>query len=171
MDEGRIEFYKEIKGQAVNVLQGETPKPVIIYYRGRGQQAPTKASAHLIPKVVIKVPTPFRYTSDKIVPWNYTNQVVSQEPQAVRVSPKTKQAPSVNYIVGTDGLTRSGRCYVLGPSGVKRGEEGIEQSDVEVTVLKKKGKELLNGPISLGTASTALSSSYINYQLRFPYCH
>ena len=36
MDEGRIEFYKEVKGQAVNVLQGETPKPVIIHYQGGG---------------------------------------------------------------------------------------------------------------------------------------
>ena len=36
MDGGRIEFCKEIKGQAVNVLQGETLKPVIIYYQGEG---------------------------------------------------------------------------------------------------------------------------------------
>ena len=32
--------------------------------------------------------------------------------------------------------------------GSKGGEEGIEQSDVEVTILKKKGKEPLNEPIS-----------------------
>ena len=57
---------------------------------------------------MIKVPTPFRYTSDKTVPWNYANQVVSQEPQAVRVSPEMKQEPSVNDIVGTGRLTRSG---------------------------------------------------------------
>ena len=97
---------------------------------------------------MIKVSTPFRYTSDKVVPWNYTNQVASQEPQAIRVSPKTKQEPSVNDIVGTRGLTRRGRCYAPGPSRVKRGEEGTEQSDVEVTVLKKKGKEPLNELVS-----------------------
>ena len=91
MDERRIEFCKEIKGQAVNVLQGETPKPIIIHYQGGGQQAPAKTPIHPIPRVVIKVLTPFRYTSDKVVPWKYTNQVVSQEPQAVRVSPQTKQ--------------------------------------------------------------------------------
>ena len=33
MNERVMEFCKEIKGQAVNVLQGENPKPVIIYYR------------------------------------------------------------------------------------------------------------------------------------------
>ena len=83
MDERRIEFCKEIEGQAMNVLQGETPKPIIIYYRGGGQQAPVKAPVCPTPRVVIKVPTHFRYTSDKVVQWNYTNQVVSQEPQAV----------------------------------------------------------------------------------------
>ena len=59
MDEGRIEFYKEIEGQAVSVLQRETPKPVIIYYRREGQQALIKAPIHPIPKVVIKVPILF----------------------------------------------------------------------------------------------------------------
>ena len=131
MDEGRIEFCKEVKGQAVNVLQGEAPKPVIIHYRGGGQQAPAKTPIHPVPKVVIKVPTPFRYTSDKAVPWKYTSQVISPEPQAVRVSPETKQEPSVNDIVGTGGLTRSGRCYAPGLAGVKEGEE-TEQSDVEI---------------------------------------
>ena len=90
MDEGRIEFYKEVKGQAVNVLQGETPKPVIIHYQGGGQQAPAKAPICPIPRVVIKIPTPFQYTSDKAVSWNYKSQVVSPEPQAVQVSPETK---------------------------------------------------------------------------------
>ena len=35
-----------------------------------------------------------------------------------------------------------------GPSGVKKREEGIEQSDVEVTVSKKKRKEPLNESIT-----------------------
>ena len=90
---------------------------------GRGQQAPAKAPIHPISKVVIKVPAPFRYSSDMAVPWNYTNQVTSQELQVVRVSPETKQELSVNDIVGISGLTHSGRCYAPGPSGVKEGEE------------------------------------------------
>ena len=90
MNKGRIEFCTETKGQAVNVLQKETLKSVIIYYKGGGQQAPVKAPIHLAPKVMIKVSTPFRLASDKAIPWNYTNYVVLQEPQVVRVSPKTK---------------------------------------------------------------------------------
>ena len=54
MNKRRIEFCKETKGQAVNVLQKEIPKLVIIYYRGRGQQALAKAPIHPIPKVVDK---------------------------------------------------------------------------------------------------------------------
>ena len=119
MNEGKIEFCKELEGQAVNVLQKETPKLIIIYYWKGGQQATTRTPIHPIPKVMIKVPTPFRYTSDKAVSWNYTNHVVLQEPQAVRVSPKIKQEPSVNDIVGIGGLTHNGRCYASGLSGVK----------------------------------------------------
>ena len=105
---------------------------MIIHYRDGGQQAPAKAPICPIPRVVIKVPTPFQYTSDKAVPWNYKSQVVSQEPQVVQVSLETKQEPSVNDIVGTGGLTRNGRCYASGLAGVKGGEEGIERNDVEV---------------------------------------
>ena len=106
MDEGRIKFCKEVKGQVVNVLQGETPKPVIIHYRGGGQQAPAKTPIHPIPRVVIKVPTFFRYTSDKAVPWRYTNQVVSQEPQAVRVRLETKQELSVKDVNAMPQVSR-----------------------------------------------------------------
>ena len=50
--------------------------------------------------------------------------------------------------VKTGGLTRSGWCYASSPSKVKEGEEGIGQSDVEVTILKKKGKKPLNEPVT-----------------------
>ena len=143
MNEGVMEFCKETKRQTVNVLQGETPKLVINYYRGKGQQAPAKASIHPIPKVVIKIPTPFRYVSDKAVPWNYANHVVLEEPQAVRVSLKIKQEPSINNVVGTGGLTRSGQWYTPGLLGVKEGEERTEQNGAEVTILKKKGKRIV----------------------------
>ena len=105
---------------------------------------------------MIKVPTPFRYTSDKAVLWNYTNHVVLQEPQAVRVSPEIKQEPSVNDIMGTGGLTHSGRSYAPSLSRVKGGKEGTEQSDVEVTILKKKVKKPLNELISKAEANEFL---------------
>ena len=59
-----------------------------------------------------------------------------------------KQKPLVNDIVGIGGLTHSSRCYALGLLGVKEGEECTEQSGVKATILKKKGKKLLNEPIS-----------------------
>ena len=84
---------------------------------------------------MIKVSTPFRYTNDKTVPWNYTSQTIVQEPQAAT---EQKQDPSVNDIVGTGGLTRSGRCYTPGLSRVKEGDERTEPSGVKVTISKKK---------------------------------
>ena len=40
--------------------------------------------------------------------------------------------------------------------GVKGGEEGTEQSDIEVIVLKKKGKEPLNESVSEAEANEFL---------------
>ena len=92
--------------------------------------------------------------------------------------PRDKARTVSQDIMGTGGLTRNGRCYASGPSRVKKGEVGIEQSDVEVTILKKKGKKPLNEPISeteanefLSIENTTLSSNYINYQLRFSCYH
>ena len=55
-----------------------------------------------------------------------------------------KQEPSINDIVGTGRLTRSGRCYAPSLSRVKKEEEDTEQSGIEAIILKKKGKEPLN---------------------------
>ena len=43
-----------------------------------------------------------------------------------------------------------------GLSRIKGGKEGTEQSDVEVTVLKKKGKKPLNEPVSEAEANEFL---------------
>ena len=58
-----------------------------------------------------------------------------------------KQDPSINDIMGTGGLTRSGRCYALSLSRVKEGDECIKPSGVKVTISKKKREELLNEPV------------------------
>ena len=87
------------------------------------------------PKLVMKVPTPFRYTSDKAVPWNYTSQAVVQEPQAAT---KQKQETSVNDIARTKGMSHSGRCYALIDLEAKKGKESVEEDRVKITVPKGK---------------------------------
>ena len=78
INEGEIEFDGQMEEQNVSVLLKEVPKPVTIFYRG-GQQA-IKATPHVpTPRLVVMVPAPFRYTSDKAVPWNYTSQAIVQE--------------------------------------------------------------------------------------------
>ena len=80
MNEGELEFYGKMEEQNVSVLlKEEAPKPLIIYYRGGGQQATKKAPRVPTPRLVVKVPTPFCYTSDKTVPWNYSSQAIMQE--------------------------------------------------------------------------------------------
>ena len=88
----------EDEEQNVSVLlKEETPKPFVIYYRGGGQQAIKNAPHVPTPGLVVKVPTPFRYTNDKAVPWNYSSQVVMQEPQA---TVEQKPEKSVNDVAG-----------------------------------------------------------------------
>ena len=70
-----------------------------------------KEAPHLpTPRLVVKVPAPFRYTSDKAVPWKYMSQATIQEPQAIV---ERKLEKSINDIAGTGGMTRSGQCYAL----------------------------------------------------------
>ena len=52
--------------------------------------------------MVVKVTASFRYTSDKAMPWNYTSQMVTPEPQAA-VEKRPKK--SVNDIARTGGMT------------------------------------------------------------------
>ena len=79
INECEVEFCGKIEEQNVSVLLEEAPKSVTIFYLGGGQQATKEAPRLPTPRLVVKVPTPFRYTSDRMVPWNYTNQVVIQE--------------------------------------------------------------------------------------------
>ena len=81
INEGEMEFCGKMEEQSVSVLLKEVPKPVTIFYRG-GQQA-KKMTPHVpTPRLVVKVPASFHYTSDKAIPWNYMSQAVVQEPQA-----------------------------------------------------------------------------------------
>ena len=93
----------------------------------------------------MKVPTPFRYTSDKAVPWNYLSQAVIQEPQAV-VEQKPKK--SINDIARTGGITRSGRCYTSINPETREGESSAANEKTKITTPKGKEKELINEPVT-----------------------
>ena len=101
-------------------------------------QAPT-------PKLVVKVPTPFRYASDKAVPWNYTSRTVTPEPQTVV---EQKPEKSVNDIVGTGGMTHNGRCYAPITSRAKEGKASTENEGMKIEASKKKDKEPINEPVT-----------------------
>ena len=69
MIEGELGFCRKIEERNMSVLiKEEALKPFVIYYRGGGQQV-TKDAPHVpTPRLVMKVPAPFRYTNDKTVP-------------------------------------------------------------------------------------------------------
>ena len=139
-----MEFYGKVKEQNVSVLLKEkTPKPLTIYYRGGSQQVTKEASRVPTPRLVMKVSTPFRYASDKAVPWNYMSQAVVQESQAVA---KQKPEKSVNDIAEMRGMTRSGRCYAPINSETREREGFAANERTKIATSKGKEKELINEP-------------------------
>ena len=118
------------------LLKEEAPKPFVIYYRGGGQQATKDAPQCPTPRLVVKVPAPFRYTNDKAVPWNYSSQAVLQEPQA---AVEQKLDKSVNDIARTGGMTRNGRCYA--PINPETGERESSVANERTKIAFPKGKE------------------------------
>ena len=146
MNEGELEFYKKVEEQNVSVLlKKEALKPLTIYYRRGGQQATKEAPRLPTPRLVVKVLAPFRYTSDKAVPWNYTSQAVIQESQAAA---EQKQEKSVNDIVRTGGMTRSRRCYAPINPRTREGESFAANEGTKIAALKRKDKEPINEPVT-----------------------
>ena len=68
VNKGEIEFCGKTKEQNVSVLLEEVRKPLTVFYRGGSQQAAKETSHVPTPKLVVKVPAPFCYASDKAVP-------------------------------------------------------------------------------------------------------
>ena len=122
----------------MSVLLKEVPKPLTVFYRKGGQQATKETLEVPTPKLVVKVPAPFRYVSDKAVPWNYTSRTVTPESQAVT---EKKPKKSVNDIAGTRGMTRSRRCYAPVTTEVREGESPAKNEGVKIAASKKKDKE------------------------------
>src|SRR3954469_11344148 len=77
-------------------------------------KAPFKIStARKVASVIIISPTPFPYSSDKAVPWSYDTNVYVH---GVKQDTLTEEAmnfttPTVDNIVGTSKITRSGRIF------------------------------------------------------------
>ena len=110
MNEGQIEFYHEITptAESINMIGDETTKP--LYGRNRplilyGKPSSKVSSLTPTPKLVVEVPKPFPYKSNKAIPWKYKNQVVMIR----ELTPST----ATMELSGVSHLTRSGRCYAL----------------------------------------------------------
>ena len=66
------------------------------------------------------------------------------EPQATI---EQKPDKSVNDIAGTEGMTRSGRCYAPMNPETREGESSAANERTKIAVPKGKEKEPMNEPI------------------------
>ena len=104
IDKKEIEFSS--KGEhSVNMITSTTysgnpspngSRPITIFHDNRPMKEETSKTPK--PALVIEVPKPFLYTSNKMVPWdhhyNYANEAVAAN------------------LTGVEGITRSGRIYL-----------------------------------------------------------
>ena len=139
MNEGELEFCGKMEEQNVSILlKEEAPKSLTIYYRGGGQQAMKETPRPSTLRLVVKVPAPFRYTSDKAVPWNYSSEAIMQE---LQVTIKQKPEKSINDIARMRGMTPSGRCYASINLRTREWESSVTNEGTKIVAPKRKDKE------------------------------
>ena len=103
MDKKEIEFSNS-EGSSINVItctiysgipSSTGPRSITIFHDNETARAVVPKVS--IPVLVVEIPRPFPYESQKAIPWyyncNYTHQT------------------AVNDLTGVGGITRSGRCY------------------------------------------------------------
>jgi len=111
MNRQLLQISHQKKEQEVFVQIGEgsgisKPEPLVIHVT---RESVVPVGVHL---VVIQVPSPFPYKSDKAVMWKYGINVLKQEPkgdQKTEVSNTVKV--TVDNITGIGGMTRGGRLF------------------------------------------------------------
>ena len=103
MDRKKVEFL-ESNDLSISVITSTMylgtpsstgPRPVTIFHnnettRDEVPKVPT-------PVLVVEVPRPFPYESQKVIPWDYNCNYTHQT--------------AVNDLTGIGGITRNGRCY------------------------------------------------------------
>ncbi|XP_050878617.1 uncharacterized protein LOC127082421 [Lathyrus oleraceus] len=73
-------------------------------------------STNPVTPIVITVPTPFPYVDTKAVPWMYDTSVYIHG-QKIQEEPLKSSDPMIN-IIGTSGITRSGRIFAPTPTPI-----------------------------------------------------
>ena len=146
MDRGEIEFSRKVIDELVNVITdakfvGESStrglKPLTIFFED-DLILVTNMTMRL-PKLTVEVLSPFPYTDNKVVAWNYNCNYVNES-----------ATPNIS---GIGGMTRSGRCYVpttiemAPPESVKRlpkqKEPEVTPDVIKEPITEKKASKFL----------------------------
>ncbi|XP_058726208.1 uncharacterized protein LOC131597534 [Vicia villosa] len=168
IDEGPLQFYRRLRGAKSNegevsvisipydpvapiCIQVPIQIPVSIPY----EEQPTA--------LMITVPGPIPYESEKAVPWHYGSDVYYYGTKEEGVSSKQKfveaSVANTDNFAGTGRITRSGR--VFSPQPV--------QSNAD-SVAKTKGKQVVtdvhNSPVQNGAPDNVMSSKDVEELLR-----
>ena len=132
IDEGRIEIGRVRREEGEVFMQSSDtnlgkPKPLVIHF--------TKDVTTQVPRgfqpAMVRIPSPFPYKSDKVVPWRYDVQGSNrrQDAPVMRVGASIPTAKVTN-ISGISGMTHSGRIFAPPEQPTKSKDKGKAKEDV-----------------------------------------
>ena len=157
MDRKEIEFLKS-NDLSIDVIIGTTylgtlssagPKPItIIHDNEAARDGMPKVST---PVLVVEVPRPFPYKSQKVVPWdydcNYTNQT------------------STTDLTSVGGITRSEHCYAHNMTEKVAPEKLLMPTSQEQPSKEKKqpSREKKDKKAPEGTSKSVIEKKHVNF--------
>ncbi|KAK8705215.1 hypothetical protein V6N13_048821 [Hibiscus sabdariffa] len=143
MDDGKIEFLEKVgernelyvcASDSSNVKYG-VDRPFVISVRPKETSYSREEGMKVVPKLIIKAPSPFPFKDMNQVPWNYTASIDVQrgaEPQkdvGLQEKPGSEREMKSDIINEVGHFTRSGRCYSSGNPKAVENEKDIATKD------------------------------------------
>ena len=98
-------------------------------------------------KFIVKIPSPFSYIKDNVVPQRYVCNIFQQTPLSVPdlVSTKDMCTTTTTDVIGLGGMTCSGQCYAPRLMRVGQWSKGTKEAGVEVaTPVSQENKNSNN---------------------------
>ncbi|XP_004491697.4 uncharacterized protein [Cicer arietinum] len=124
------------------------PKPLVIHFtKEESMNAPSDLKT-----LIVQIPSPFSYKDNKVVPWNYNEEVHLAKQKNKDVS--SFKTTAVTNVSGIGGMARNGRIYSPGKSQremrvvfekayTNKEEKKVEKEKVENEVSNEKAQEFL----------------------------
>ena len=136
------------------------PRPLTIFYKGGNKSKVDTTSQLHAPKLIVKVPSPFPYQSDKVVLWKYLCDITTPAPLVIPIRPSNTNNEAVNDVTGLGEMTCSDSCYASSLIGVGQRDENVEGKGTKIAKTRKqKEKTVILPPAKINASITEVEAS------------